>query len=45
MADTRIKRPGELNPQLTKLMADVASMREQIAVLEARVQRLEVRIP
>lgn len=44
MAEVRSKRPGELNPQLAKLVADASAMREQINKLEARVLRLETEL-
>jgi hypothetical protein len=44
MADPRSRRTGEHNPQLIRLIADAAAMREHIDALEARVQRLEAEL-
>jgi hypothetical protein len=44
MADPRSRRTGEHNPQIIKLMADAAAMREQIDALEARILRLEAEV-
>lgn len=44
MADPRNRRTGEHNPQIIKLMADAATMREQMAALEARIVRLEAEV-
>ena len=44
MADPRSRRTGEHNPQIVRLMADAAAMREQIDALEARILRLEAEV-
>jgi hypothetical protein len=44
MADPRSRRTGEHNPQIVRLMADAAAMREQIDALEARIFRLEAAV-
>ena len=44
MADPRSRRTGEHNPQIIRLIADAAAMREHIDVLEARIARLEAEV-
>ncbi len=45
MADPpRSRKTGEHNPQIVRLIADAAAMREQIAALEERVLRLEAEV-
>jgi anti-sigma factor RsiW len=44
MADPRSRRTGEHNPQIIRLIADAAAMREHIDALEARILRLEAEV-
>jgi hypothetical protein len=44
MSDARSRRTGDHNPQLIKLAADAAVMREQMDALEGRVLRLEAEL-